>query len=127
MADKFSLSGGYSSVPFTPAQSADFSVESTLDEQVAISDKLAATVDLNADGPQAVPMGSIALAAIVIIKVVTGLKIDAIITTSDGVSQIVPVDSLLVLISQGVPVTALSLTRTPATQTSVRVFLGQKA
>ncbi len=127
MADKFLLSGSYSSVPYSPVPSADFSVESVLEEAVSLSDKLAATVDLNADGAQAVPMGSITGASVAVVKVIAGQKVKARVTTADGALQIVPVDPLLILESLSAPVTALSLERTPAVTTSVRVFLGQKA
>ena len=125
MADNFQLTGTYSSIPFAPSASADFQVTSAISELMILSDKLAAGVDLASDGPQSVQLVALTAANVVILKVTSGLKVDAIITTADGALQTIPVDGLLFLVTQTVPVTALALKRTPGVDTNVRVFLGQ--
>ncbi len=127
MSDAFLLSGSYTANPLSPPASADFGVISQLSEALVLSDKLALSLELTSDAAMAVPFASVTNANIVVVKVVSGQKIKATITTADGAAQVVPVDSLLILESGASPVTALTLTRTPAVLTSVRVFLGQKA
>jgi hypothetical protein len=127
LADNFSLSGSYSVSPLSPPASADFDVLAVINESEVLQEKSANSFDLSSDSPFTVPFGSVASASVMIIKVVSGLKIVATITTADGTAQTIPVDSFLAIISEGSPVTALLLTRTPATDTSVRVFLGEMA
>jgi hypothetical protein len=127
MSDRFSLEGSYAVVPLSPPASADFDVIAAIDETIILNDKSANSYDLALDAPFVVPFGGVTNAHVLILKLISGLKFKALITTSDGASQTVPVDSLLIMIAQGAPVTALSLVRTVATLTSVRVFLGQKA
>lgn len=127
MADRFSLQGSYTVMPLSPQASADFDVIAPIAENEILDEKTAVSLNMTGDSPLAVPFGSVANAHVVIIKVVSGLKVVATITTADGTAQTVPVDTFLAIVAEGSPVTALTLTRTPATLTQVRVFLGQKA
>ena len=56
---------------------------------------------------------------------VTGGKVRVRLTSADGATQAVPVDSLLVLVDRATTVSAIDLTRTPSTSTRVQVFLGE--
>ena len=83
------------------------------------------TISLDTDAPLAVNFGSgVTQAAVAILKA-TGGKVRARITSADGSQQSIPVDDLLVLISQSVPITGIDLTRVPGVLTTVSVFLGQ--
>ena len=81
---------------------------------------------LTVDTPVPVDFGSVTNAAVIVISVANGLKVVAQITSADGVDQAVPVDDTLILFSRTVPVTAINLTRVPATATKVKIFLGEK-
>jgi hypothetical protein len=83
------------------------------------------SVVLSADAPLSVSFGSGVVSAAVVILKATGGKVRARLTSADGSQQAVPVDDLLVLISQSVPITAIDLTRVPGVLTTVDVFLGQ--
>lgn len=125
MADNFSLTGSYSSVPFSPADSADFEVLSQIEEKLVLSSKVAAGIDLAADGPQSIVITPLTEVNVLVLKVTSGMKVDAAISSVDGSLQVIPVDGLLFLITQDTPITAIALTRTPGVDTNVRVFLGQ--
>lgn len=96
-------------------------------EQLALSYKKSDTVQLDADGAQAVvlPGGATKQAHVLLAKAVGG-KVIATITTADGAAQVVSFDSLLIIINLTAPITALSFTRTPGTATTVNTFLGQQ-
>jgi hypothetical protein len=81
---------------------------------------------LNADAAQAVSFGGLSSANVVVVKSVGG-KVRVRLTSADGSQQAVPVDSLLVLISSAVAITAIDLTRVSGTLTTVTVTLGAKA
>jgi hypothetical protein len=93
---------------------------------MVLSKKRVDVIDLSSDSPVAVSFGGLTYANVVIVKVVSG-KVKASFTSSDGSTQAVPVDDMMILKSLSVPVTALTLTRVPATPVQVRVFLGEVA
>ena len=125
MADQFVLSGSYTVTPLS-LTSLDPSSASPIDEPLALKSKLPIDITLSVDTPVAVPFGTMANAHIVILKAFGG-KVKARLTSADGTTQAIPFDSFLILMSQTVPITAIDLTRVPATATIVKVFLGEKA
>ena len=96
-----------------------------LDERVLLARKHYDEISLISDLATAVGMGGITSAHVVVIKPVAE-KVKVRITTSDGATQVIPVEELLVLISLSTPVTAIDLQRDAGTVTSVKVFLGEK-
>lgn len=126
MAYQFGLTGGYTTTPLDGVPSLAPSVDAPLDESMVVLRKTEYDVDLNSDAPVAVQFGGVVNAHVVILKTVGG-KIKARLTSTDGATQAVPVDSTFILISQSVPITAIDLIRVPATPCTVRVYLGERA
>lgn len=96
------------------------------DEEETLAVKNYDEMDLDVNTPVPVEFGGVTNAAVIVISVANGLKVMAQITSADGVDQAVPVDDTLILFCRSVPVTAINLTRVPATATKVKVFLGEK-
>jgi len=126
VADQFTLSGSYATDPLDGVLSFDASVVAPIDEALTLGKKNLQTISLDADLPEAVNFGDLAGANVILLKAVGG-KVRARFTSIDGTEQAIPFDSYLILMSLETPITALDLTRTPATETAVRVFLGEKA
>jgi len=126
MADRYTLSGSYGFDPldgvlsFAPVDTAP------IDESLVCKNKQIASLDLSVDTPVAVAFGGLANAHIVLLKAIGG-PVVARLTSAAGSVQSVPFDTYLILMSLGSPITAIDLTRTPATPTSVRVVLAEKA
>jgi hypothetical protein len=127
VADLFALQGGYTASPASGCPSGLPTIDTPLAESVMLSAKQIVEPTLTVDSPVAVAFGGVTNANVVVIKVKNGGKVKARFTSADGSTQAVPVDSLLVLTALSVPITAIDLTRVPATATIVEVFLGQKA
>jgi len=125
MADQFVLSGSYTVTPLS-LTSLDPSLATPIDEPLALKSKQPSDITLSVDTPVAVPFGTLVNAHVVILKALGG-KVKARLTSADGTTQAIPFDSFLILMSQTVPITAIDLTRVPATATIVKVFLGEKA
>lgn len=81
---------------------------------------------LSGDSPVGVPFGGMAGVNTLIVKALDG-KVRVRVTSADGTAQAVPVDSLLILQSSSVNITAVDFTRVSGAETTVEVFLGQKA
>lgn len=126
MGDVFTLQGSYSVTPLSPPASGDFDVIAAIDERVVLQRKHADSIDLAADPAQAVNFGGVQNAHVVVLKSLGG-KVNAILTTSAGVAQVIPFETFLVLINLTAPATALSLQRVVGTLTTVKVFLGERA
>jgi hypothetical protein len=126
VAYQFVLTGGYTSTPMDGVPSLAPNVDAPIDESMVITKKTESDVDLNVDTPVAVQFGGAASASVVILKTVGG-KVKARLTSADGTTQVVPVDSTFILISRSVPITAIDLTRVPATPCKVIYYLGEAA
>lgn len=126
MSDQFTLSGSYNVTPLGSAASLDPNIDATLSEALVLAYKQYIPVHLAVDTPVSVPYGTVTNAHVVILKAQGG-KVDAVLTSADGSTQVIPFDSVLIIVSQSAPITAISLTRVAATDTIVRVFLGEKA
>lgn len=101
------------------------SISAPVNAFVTLNAKNTDDYDLLSDSPQAVAFGGVAVANIVIIN--SDRKIMLTLTSADGAAQTIPCDGEVYLISRTVGFTAISLTRIPATETHVKVFLGEKA
>lgn len=125
---QFEMSGGYTVQPLDGDQSFAPNITALIDNPHIFDKKMDTDLDLNVDTAVSVPFGGVVNANVVILKVVSAPgPVTAQVTWANGSSQALPVDSTLVLESNGFPITAISLTRTPATPTTVRVFLGENA
>ena len=125
MPDTFKLSGSYIAEPIDDF-SGSLSIECELDEVVSLNQKMSLQLSLNSDSPVSVPFGSLASACVVVVKAVGG-KVKLTMTSADGTAQVIPVDSFLCVTALAVPYTAITVTRVPATTTTVQVFLGESA
>jgi len=121
MTMRFGLTGALS---VTPLEGDGADVGEVIGELLALSEYKLATYTLGADAPVDVDFGGLTAAGVVVIKV-TGGKVRVRLTSADGATQAVPVDSLFVLVNRGTEVSAIDLTRTPSTSTRVQVFLGE--
>lgn len=84
------------------------------------------TVTLSADSATSLSLGALSEANFLVIRV-DGGKVRVRITSSDGTSQSIPVDPLLILRCDSVGITAIDITRTTGIDTDVYAVLGQKA
>lgn len=126
MSDTFSLQGSLQTTPAVGAPSGFFTLIAQLDEQLVLGVKRQDEVALTVDTPVAVAFGGVANAHVVMLKTIGG-KIRARLTSADGSTQAVPVDSFALVMSRTVPVTAIDLTRVTGQATTVEIFLGQRA
>ena len=126
MADLFSLQGSYTATPSSGSPSADPLITAPINEQMTLETELASQIMLTVDGPVSLPFGGLTGVNALIVKCVGG-KITVRLTSADGAAQAFPVDSFLALTSANTDITAITVERTPATQTVVKYFLGQKA
>lgn len=82
--------------------------------------------ELTDDSPVSVPLAALSRAHAVFVKTVGG-KVRVRLTSADGSSQAIPVDSMLLLISESVPFTAIDITRAAGVPVTVRVLLAEAA
>lgn len=125
-SDSFKLSGSYLTQPLSQPLSFAPTIEASIDESLSIKAKQVTEILLSADAPVAVNFGGVTNAHVVILKSTDG-KVKASISSADGAAQAVPFDTYWILMSESVPVTAISLTRVAGAETTVRVFLAEKA
>jgi len=125
MADVFALEGSYSSRPTSGNPSGNPEVEAPISERITLNNKTVGYYELTSDSPVNVDLGGLSSVNVLVIKTVGG-KARVRITSSDGSTQAVPVDSFFVLITKSVAVTAIDLTRVAGIDTNVRVFLGER-
>jgi hypothetical protein len=126
ISSAFALVGSWTSTPNIGFPSG-FAVNATpLNEiQQFIEQTGPQSYELDSDSPQAVAFGGVTGATVLIVKAVGG-SVKVTITSSAGSSQVIPVDSfLLIMTDSTTPITAVSLTRSPGVVTTCSVFLGQ--
>lgn len=123
MSALFQLSGSYSVTPVDGSDAAP-EVGRTFDERVSLTRQAVGTYDLSGDAAVVVDLGGLTQVNVLIVKAVGG-KVTVRLTSADGTTQSVPVDSFLALVDRTVPITAIDLTRTPSNSTRVQVFLGE--
>ena len=125
MADVFRLDGSYQTQPTSGNLSGNPEVDALISERVGLKNKAIAVYQLTTDSPVSVSLSGMAGVNVVCLKTVGG-KVRVRFTSADGAQQAIPVDSFLSLINLSVPITAIDLTRQPATATTVQVFLGER-
>ena len=128
MSDVFKVHGSYTSEPASSCTSSgSVTVSAPIDEIVTFKrSPTIAEYELTSDALQTVPFGPATNAHVVLIKTVGG-KVRVRLTSADGTTQAIPVDSFLLVISESVPFTALDLLRVAGVITTVKVLLGEKA
>lgn len=128
MTDVFSLTGTLQTVPADASASGLSTVISQLSESLILQTKcVPGEYDLQSDSPQVVAFGALAFVNVIFVKVNGGSPITLAMTSSAGTLQATPVDSVAFIISQGVNITAIEITRTPGVETLVDIILGQAA
>lgn len=126
MADIFTLTGGFFTRPASGSPSGFPSVEAPISEVFSIDKKVTPSIDLDTDSPVACDLGNLTDVNVLIVKAIGG-KVRMRITSADGATQSIPIDSFFVLTSLSVPITALDFTRQAGVLTTVQTFLGQRA
>lgn len=99
-------------------------IESPFEEKLVLLHKQPEDLYLVDDAVATVPFGDVTDAHLVLIK--TDKKVTVRLTSAEGATQIVPVDSLLYLICETVPYTAIDVQREAGVETNVKVLLGEK-
>jgi hypothetical protein len=136
------LSGRVRFAPPAPAVdgSSNPTLLSDIIEDMACSGSTSGTYTLVADGDTSVSFGGISSAGLVVVKVTPNVGIPPSpgfpngvpaapnpvvvkLTSAAGTAQAISVDGFMLLLSSGVPYTAVSLARTPSVQTVVRIQL----
>lgn len=124
---QFHFVGQWDAVPQSGGLLASGAISSRapINEYVTLDAKQDAEYDLVSDAPHVVAFGGVTNANIVIIF--TDRPITVTLTSSAGATQVIAIDDMVTIISRTVAYTAISITRTPATEAHVTVFLGEKA
>jgi len=126
MADQLTLDGSVTTTPEMGTVSGFPMLAFPLKEAQALAFMQSSKYLLTADAVQSVNFGGVTNASVLLVKCVGG-KVRVRVTSADGAVQSVPVDSLFMLLCESVPITAVDLTRVPATETTVEVFLAQRS
>lgn len=121
------MSGSYGTTPLDGVTSLFPIVTAPIDESIVLDRKHVDEVSLDMDTAIPVSFGGGVINAHVVVLKAYGGPCVARVTSLAGTSQSIPFDTYLILMSIGTPVTAIDLIRTPATPTTVQVFLGQQA
>lgn len=127
MAYSWTLQGSIVVNPLLGVDSGISFGSTPLDENVQLLNKVDAQYVLTDDAAHGVSLGGLTDVSVLTVKVI-GSKVRVRITSADGTTQAIPVDSLLILTDLSVPITAIDLTRQLAgVDTTVIVFLGERA
>ncbi|HUK32941.1 MAG TPA: hypothetical protein VLV86_03460 [Vicinamibacterales bacterium] len=126
MADTLSFSGSVCIAPAVGYPSGQTDLGTPICEQLSLIQSFQSNYTLSSDSPVTVNFAGLASAAFWFVKV-TGGEVNVTITSAAGTAQVVPVDSLQIGFSRSVPITAMTLTRTPGTTSLVNIILGQSA
>lgn len=121
MADTFTINGTYKVLPAPASPTNAPAVSVALSATTSVTRKAVIPVTLGSDAPEAVAMGDIANARVIIVH--TSGKVKVAVTSADGAAQAFPVDALLVLMCASVPITAITLTRVAGISTDVQIVL----
>ena len=125
MSDVYHLSGSYNTKPLGGSLSGDPSLSSFLDESVVLVNKTLSYYELTTDPVVSVNLCGLSAVNVLVVKTIGG-KVRVRITSSDGSTQSIPVDSLLVIHSASVDITAIDVQRVAGITTQVRIFLGER-
>lgn len=124
MSDSLTITGQLAIVPDSTSDadlSGDFAIKVPLNATLTLSRKESVSVILADTTPVAVNVGSIV--SIHALAIRTDEPITATITSASGSSQVIPIDSMLILLTETVPITAITLTA--ATTANVKMTMGR--
>lgn len=127
MQQTFKFQGSVTAGPPVGNPSGQPAVLTSFDETVAMEQTYSVNFQLTADAAYAVSLGPLASGFNHITIQVVGGKVKAAFTSSDGTAQAIPVDPSLILRSDSVDITALTLTRTANIDTDVYITAGKRA
>lgn len=127
MSETLLLTGQLSTNPTHSScgEDPDHSMVVTLQEAMSITAKQSIAFTVPSDA--AFPIDLSATPNVNALFIDASAKVKLTITTADGATQVIPVDPMMIWFSASVPITALSITRVPSTDTTVRLILGDKA
>lgn len=126
MADTFNFNGSITTTPLGLPNSFVASLSIPIQESFTLDAKTSGEVTLSSDSAAPLNFGGVTDANVVTLKVLPGAApVTAAITWANGTAQKVPIDTYTVLMSEGFPLTAITLTRTAGVLTTVEYFLGQ--
>lgn len=119
------LTGSVASKPPVGTPSGQPSILATIAEKIPLERQLAANYTLDGDPVVSVNISPLTGVNFLLVKA-SGGELRVRITSTDGSTQAIPVDSLLILISNTVDITAIDLLREAGIQTEVFLVMGQK-
>ncbi len=121
MADLLRLSGTIAASASTGSPSGHAALNAAIDEQLSV-DHARANLHylLTADAAQDVAMDGLS-ACFIMVRASAKVKVE--VTSADGTAQAIP-GTFIVVRSEDVPFTAISITRQPSIETNVDVMLG---
>ncbi len=125
MSETFKLSGDCSSKPQQGNPSGQPNTVIPFSETLGLGYSLVTGFTLDSDAAQVVNLGTLTGVNVLVVKAIGG-KVRVRITSTDGTNAEIPCDPILILMSRDVDITAIDVTRTPATQTQVLIYMGQK-
>lgn len=124
MAEVVRLDGSLTCTPnYSPTGQATVTVP--LAQWMTLQHSLTTTIELSTDSPVSVPFGALSAVNVLMLRA-TGGNIRVRVTSAAGSTQATP-SELFVLMSAGVNITAVDITRTAGISTTVSVFLGERA
>lgn len=126
MASSFALTGSYTATPSGAYPSGDPMVTASLDERMSLANELVSQLVLDSEGPTSIPLGGLDKVNLLVLKV-AGNPVTVRLTSAAGTTQAIPVDTFLSLFSRGSDITAIDVTRTLGSLTTIKYFLGEKA
>lgn len=103
----------------------DFAPYMGLDHRMALArGPMVVPLELDTDSAVVVDLNGLSIHALVALS---NRKVKMTMTSTDGTAQSVPCDPIAFLVSESVPITALSFTRVAGQATSVKLLLAQKS
>ncbi len=126
MSDTLLLTGQLAiNPPRSCAADSDLSTIVNLSESMTLAAKQTVSFVIPSDA--AFPIDLTATPNVNMLFIDASAKVMLTITTADGAVQTLPVDPMMLWFSSSVPITALSVTRVAATDTTVHLILGDKS
>lgn len=127
MTDKFQLVGSWGTTPLTGSllASGSTALQTPVNETVTVAEKHLDDYLLLTDAPASVGFGGVTTANVV--NIFANRPITVRLTSAAGTQQVIPVDGWLLLGAKSSGYSAIDLIRSPAQDTTVRVFLAQKS
>lgn len=124
--DVLRLSGSIVTQPTSGSPSGDPEIETPVTEQLALTNKAISNYTLTADAPVSIDFCGLAQVNYWMIKSVGG-DVTLGVTSAAGADQKIPVGTFGTAFNQTIPITAMTLTRSPGINTTVRVIIGERA